>query len=779
MKKYLALMLAFLLALGTVPAMGEAIAISRKVDRIGIYGQAMLDIVGEDFKKAGFEPGDIVTVSAGSFTGDMPCFSGYYVDRGACMLYVNPFTDSVALCINYGNFSEMAGIGEGDAVTIAMKEKAGAQELEEINSLVYSDDRADFASDAVFANFRPVVAGKLYRSASPVDNVIHRARYVDALIREAGVQTVFNMSNTPEQVEAFIAAEDYDSPYYRELYEAGKVLAMKLIVDFTSDDFAADIVKGFSFLVEGDTPFLVHCMEGKDRTGFAMMLLEALMGWSEAQIVDDYMQTYANYYGIGPGNVRYDMIVEKNIGDMLRIVTGQENGASLADVDLRAAAEHFLLDHGMTGEALGQLEAKLAADGPDEILRGIFDALVAEDSGYSKTKAMYTGYYPDTVYSETLEDDGFTIAVSGNEYMNGSWTFRRDGDYLTATFGSDDISGVSMALNVIQAVGAYYGINTSLITSYVNGLGALGIESENIRMSDDEAAGTTSVSIKISGPWDMKELDDMAFDGAALSQYEPLGREHRSMGGSVGKMMMIANGSADALTLLVGEYGGLDDLAWRSIVNIVKALRPDGWEDFIANYTELADAEAAGYSVRLNVDRATVDEIIDDANADYSFALVRFGSGSAGEGEYESEPVPPADAPTAEAFAEGYFSVIAGLEAGTAGASLKTAIAASDVCAFAVAHDLYNPDDAPVRANMLAAFTAMDEAGQAQFWQNFDTVRALLDDCLDDYDANRAVFDDAGVADAMDAVMYDPLNRLAWMNLRDYTLTLGNDVNAE
>ena len=32
-------------------------------------------------------------------------------------------------------------------------------------------------------------------------------------------------------------------------------------------------------------------------------------------------------------------------------------------------------------------------------------------------------------------------------------------------------------------------------------------------------------------------------------------------------------------------------------------------------------------------------------------------------------------------------------------------------------------------------------------------------------------------ADAMDEVMYDPLNRLAWENLRDHTLTLGNDEN--
>ena len=139
----------------------------------------------------------------------------------------------------------------------------------------------------------------------------------------------------------------------------------------------------------------------------------------------------------------------------------------------------------------------------------------------------------------------------------------------------------------------------------------------------------------------------------------------------------------------------------------------------------------------------------------------------------------PAEAPTVEALAKGYFNVLVSLESETAGASLKTAVAASEVCAFAVAHDLYNPDVEPLRTNMLAAFEAMSEEEQAAFQKSFDAVRVLLDDCLEDYDANRAVFEDAGVADAMDEVMYDPLNRLAWENLRNHTLTLGNDTNED
>ena len=359
MKKRMALILAFLLTIMMASGTAEVTAVDASVVRINEYGHARLDITEEGFTRAGFDLGDIVTVTCGSYVGDMPVFNGYYADRGNCMVRVDPNEGDICLCVNYGSFSDMTGVGAGDAVTIAMKEKGGARTTQEVNNLVYSDDRADYASDVVFANFRPVAEGKLYRSASPIDNKANRAHYADRLIQEAGVQTVMNMADTPDTIAAFITAEDFDSPCYRELYEAGKVFALQMAIDFTSEDFAAGIVKGFSFLAEGNTPYLVHCLEGKDRTGFAIMVLEALMGWNEAQIVDDYMQTYTNYYGIEPGTEKYDMIVEKNIREMLCIMAEVENGTSLEDINLVTAAETYLINHGMDEETLKLLEGKL------------------------------------------------------------------------------------------------------------------------------------------------------------------------------------------------------------------------------------------------------------------------------------------------------------------------------------------------------------------------------------------------------------------------------------
>lgn len=421
---------------------------------------------------------------------------------------------------------------------------------------------------------------------------------------------------------------------------------------------------------------------------------------------------------------------------------------------------------------------------PSATVQGVFDALTAEGSDYNQTKAMYAEYFEGIQWEEAVEGDSIVISISNSEYMDGSWTFTQDGDYLTATFDGEDYTGLSLAMSVLKAVGSYLGMETDVMTGYVSGLNALGLENDCFVMERDEAAGTMTVRINDAAPWDMAELDEMVLDETVV---EPMEEGFTSFAANFGKLTMVANVEGDGVVILLGEFGGLDDLAYQSIVNVVSILKPESWEDFTADYTELADAQADGYTVTLNADMAEVSEIMYDAEDSYSYAIIRFGDGD-GEEDYgiedyeeedhDFEAPESAEAPAAEALRESYFDLLANLESGTAGASLKTAIAASEVCAFAEAYALYNPDVESLRANMLAAFEGMDEDEQAAFWQGFDAVQGLLDDCLTDYDANRAIFEDAGVAEAMDEVMYDPLNRLAWENLRDHTLTMGNDANA-
>ena len=367
MKKLLSLLLCCCLLMGTLAvSFAEEAAVTGKVTQIEKYGHALLDVTIADFLAAGFTLGDVVTVKAGTFEGEMPFFDGYYVEKGATMVRAYPGHEFIAVCINYGKFAETAGIDVGDEVTITLTAPAGALDVQVMNSLVYTNAREDYASDEVFANFRAVQVGqigegKLYRSASPINNENNRAAISCSLIAAAGVKTVMNMADTDEEIAAYAAAEGFDSQYYVDLVNAGNVIALGMPVNYSSDEFAQGVVKGLTFLSEKEAPYLVHCTEGKDRAGFTAMLLAALMGATKEEIVADYMTSYINYYGIDPVAEadKYSMIAEKNVVDMLRTVCGLEKDASFEGVDLSAGAEAYLLNHGMAAEAIAALKGKL------------------------------------------------------------------------------------------------------------------------------------------------------------------------------------------------------------------------------------------------------------------------------------------------------------------------------------------------------------------------------------------------------------------------------------
>lgn len=273
--------------------------------------------------------------------------------------------------------------------------------------------------------------------------------------------------------------------------------------------------------------------------------------------------------------------------------------------------------------ALALVMSQIALAETDGAVQGVFDALLAEDSSYSEAKAVYAEYMPGAVYEETLDGDSFTITISGTDYIDGSWTYAKDGDFLIVTLDGEDINGQMMMIYVINAVGRYLGLNKTVASGYVNGVSALGMESEDFISSEDES-GAITMSVNIARPWEMKELADMVINENVIVS-DPLGEESTSVSSNIGKVMMLVNGDVNESTMLIGEYAGLDDTAYRSIVNIVNYLKPNGWEDFVDNFTELADAEAEGYSVQLNVDEATVADIITDADPEYSYALIRFG----------------------------------------------------------------------------------------------------------------------------------------------------------
>ncbi len=332
------------------------------------FGGVYIDVSPEDFEALGFEYGDSVDIvfSNGYEMHDVPYYNYYYVKMYEPILIAYPGYERIKAAINCGDSLWIeAGLTDADTADITLFEKAKYREIWENRNISYTNNREDYESDAVFANFRGVEAGEiapgvLYRSASPCDNKFSRAAYTDRLISEAKIGFIMNLSDSDEDIKGYIAEEDFDSPYFLSLYENGMVCPLSMNANYGSEDFAKKAAAGFTAMAHSDGPYLIHCLEGKDRTGFVCVLAEALMGATREEITDDYMITYKNYYGITAESdpTRYE-VNKMQVDDMLDLLTNNYGGGT---GDLAACAEDYLISQGgMSADDIALLKEKLSS----------------------------------------------------------------------------------------------------------------------------------------------------------------------------------------------------------------------------------------------------------------------------------------------------------------------------------------------------------------------------------------------------------------------------------
>ncbi|HAF86837.1 MAG TPA: protein tyrosine phosphatase [Sphaerochaeta sp.] len=303
------------------------------------YGNLTLEMSEHLLLGAGYEVGDIVAITVGDFTYESPIGTAYSdVDKGNYVVRLNK--GAVILAINYGNLAKASEAVEKAPVTIALSEKAGYLEEFELRHLIRTDVRSDYASDAVFANFRMVSYGSiqegmLYRSANPILDD-ERAPYVAKLAELVGIKTVINLADDKESLYENLD----DAPYYKALVEEGSVIALDMGVTFTDPDFITKLREGLTFMADHKGPYLVHCNEGKDRAGFVSALLSAIMGATVEEVVEDYMISYENYYGLEKGTERYELISKI----ILNLFSDINDGKDVTDKNIRKVAQSYLLN---------------------------------------------------------------------------------------------------------------------------------------------------------------------------------------------------------------------------------------------------------------------------------------------------------------------------------------------------------------------------------------------------------------------------------------------------
>lgn len=343
----------------------NASAISDKkcgLTRDPVFGQAILSVTITDFNNSGFSYGDSVniTFSNGKVLTDIPYYSGYNTKTGEPLLVAYPGEIYPALAYNNSvSLYDGLNLKEGNTATITLNRKGKYLETETALKLKYSNRREDFCSDEQFANFRPLSASnlktnKFFRSASPYDNSRSRSITSNKLAKKNKIDYVINLANSSEKVEELLKNSGTKNLYCANLFQKDKrkCICLRMSQNYRSKEFAQKVVAGFKKIIISKGKCLIHCLEGKDRTGFVCMLLEALSGASVKELEKDYMETYKNYYGVTEKGTpeKYRAIKETKFDDYIDYLLSVHNKESMAK-----AVESYLRYGGMNDDEINEL----------------------------------------------------------------------------------------------------------------------------------------------------------------------------------------------------------------------------------------------------------------------------------------------------------------------------------------------------------------------------------------------------------------------------------------
>ncbi len=304
--------------------------LSNIVEIDGFGGIHLLDLLSSDFLALGYEIGDLVKVSFLNQNLILPVVADFnYLDLECSGLALFNLDANYLKLLNYGEpFALKYGLVErndkgpmpfkfkNDIVfpvvfNISLYKKQGYKQQLQIFNLSRSNDVEDYShiTPLEFSNFRevryePFKPHTLYRGSSPIDSTLKRDKYIDDAIDQLGINTIINFTNREEKAKKF-------DNYFNTNYSKKVVLFEPLPIYFYDHVFTDKIVNTVRFMLANKPPYYVHCWEGKDRTGFFIMMLEALVGVKYEDIVNDYFLSFYNFFKVLPGSISYQPIISR------------------------------------------------------------------------------------------------------------------------------------------------------------------------------------------------------------------------------------------------------------------------------------------------------------------------------------------------------------------------------------------------------------------------------------------------------------------------------------
>lgn len=314
----------------------------------------LLDASVQEMNRYGYHAGDRISVTIEDEITDLLILTQEEEYEEPVCLFLNREDNKDEVVLKGVTVSQ-----DATSLSIDLKEKQVLSDSYPANENVYrrTNERSDYPglNDADYANFRMVKTegikeGVLYRSSSPVNPKINRNSYADAKMKEAGIRTVLNLADHPYEFSLF---EDKEKTYYVSC----DYILLDLSTFYHTEEFEEGLVEGLRCLIGKSGPYLIHCTEGKDRTGFLCAVLECLMGADIDEVISDYMKTYQNYYGIRLGTYVYDRIAQRTvIKDLKRAFECED----LYETDLCECAKSYLEKIGLNENEIVLLQEKLS-----------------------------------------------------------------------------------------------------------------------------------------------------------------------------------------------------------------------------------------------------------------------------------------------------------------------------------------------------------------------------------------------------------------------------------
>ena len=200
-------------------------------------------------------------------------------------------------------------------------------------------------------NVGNIPPGIIYRSSHPICDG-KQVKDIILLANKVKIKTIINLSENINSLKI----KKTCCPWYNNLIKDDNVIALNIkkynnIMDKT---FIKKIKQCILFIIKHESPYLIHCEAGIDRTGFLSLILETLMEATFDDIVKDYMLSFIDKDEYSKRDYLEGSIIIKNIYEIIKgeLVNSNEN--------IKEIIEKYLIKYiGLNENILRCLENKL------------------------------------------------------------------------------------------------------------------------------------------------------------------------------------------------------------------------------------------------------------------------------------------------------------------------------------------------------------------------------------------------------------------------------------